>query len=519
MRNYTTERDLVLQRWYGANPQPKYYRIDRHWPSPIREQQDVLTVKPPVNNPFRIYGHCLVWKYTLNGHGYGVLTVDGKQQLAHRTAYAQAFGDIPEESQINHLCDRPYCIQPSHLYPGTHQDNKDDQAIFRGAVSHIQLAWLDLSRNYDDPLLQRIANSQRLKETPVVWEPVIQPPQIPFEQFQCTEHDFSIPMEGGESKICRICEESESMPRFYEAYNIGLLARDMCPTAHYHLWDKVLQSGMGDKSHETWRNQAYRRYHDGHDLQVCTCRFCRQDRAKFRELLANHLSNAEQALLGELDRILPQLTEIIDRGTSAAITLWSLQSGLTPEQTGQLADFHPTCLNSRRHLTSSRARLETIISAHLLDTLRFLEVGEGFPSFNSEPGPWKISSQIRNQMPLYLDWTEPISHLADLAIPELRALARAALTKIIPAIQPELDLEQWLNSIYPVLPFTSEFDLQLQFHFRESLMYAYSGRNTSEQVWPHPCEGCALHLKNTGKLPLHYQQPKDGEGFTEDHLY
>ena len=179
------------------------------------------------------------------------------------------------------------------------------------------------------------------------------------------------------------------MPRFYEAYNIGMLAREICPTAHYHLWDKVLRSGMGEVPHETWRNQAYHRYHDGHDLQVCTCRFCQQDRAKFRELLANHLSSAEQALLEELDRIRPQLAEIIDRGARAAITLWSLRSGLTPEQAGQLADFHPTCLTSRSHLTGSRARFETIISAHLLDTLRFLEVGGGFPSLSSEPGPWK----------------------------------------------------------------------------------------------------------------------------------
>ena len=150
MRDYTKERDLVLQRWYGANPQPRHSGVNRDWPSPIRERQDVLTVRPPVNNPFRIYGHCLVWKYTLNKDGYGVLTVAGKQELAHRTAFIQAFGDIPEESQINHLCDRPYCIQPAHLYPGTPQDNKDDQAIFRGEVSCIQLAWIDSFRNCDD---------------------------------------------------------------------------------------------------------------------------------------------------------------------------------------------------------------------------------------------------------------------------------------------------------------------------------------------------------------------------------
>ena len=54
---------------------------------------------------------------------YGVLRVDGKQQQAHRLAYIQTRGEIPEGKQVNHLCNRPFCIQPAHLYAGTKQDN------------------------------------------------------------------------------------------------------------------------------------------------------------------------------------------------------------------------------------------------------------------------------------------------------------------------------------------------------------------------------------------------------------
>ena len=83
-----------------------------------------------VNSPFFIQGHCLVWKYNLNRDGYGYLTIDGEQWLAHRTVFIQTQGTIPEGMQINHLCNRPYCVQPSHLYAGSKQDNRDDFRIF-----------------------------------------------------------------------------------------------------------------------------------------------------------------------------------------------------------------------------------------------------------------------------------------------------------------------------------------------------------------------------------------------------
>ena len=63
--------------------------------------------------------------------GYSLLVIDSKQTLAHRTVYTQTRGQIPEGKQINHLCNRPYCVQPSHLYAGTDRDNKDDSQIFR----------------------------------------------------------------------------------------------------------------------------------------------------------------------------------------------------------------------------------------------------------------------------------------------------------------------------------------------------------------------------------------------------
>ena len=129
-RNYRTERDAIIQRWYGGNPQPRNPRLHRSWKDGPITPADCLGVPMQVNSPFSPFGYCMVWKYGLNQYGYGVLTIEGKQELAHRAVFIQTRGQVPEDRQVNHLCNRPYCVQPSHLYAGTIQDNKDDSQIF-----------------------------------------------------------------------------------------------------------------------------------------------------------------------------------------------------------------------------------------------------------------------------------------------------------------------------------------------------------------------------------------------------
>lgn len=68
---------------------------------------------------------CHVWQGSTVA-GYGHLYVDGKLKLAHRVSWELAKGEIPEGLFVLHKCDNPPCINPEHLFAGTHEDNMKD---------------------------------------------------------------------------------------------------------------------------------------------------------------------------------------------------------------------------------------------------------------------------------------------------------------------------------------------------------------------------------------------------------
>jgi hypothetical protein len=71
-------------------------------------------------------GDCWLWLgYSPNGR-YGALKIDGKRILAHRIAYALTYGSVPDELDVLHRCDNTKCVNPSHLFLGTHTDNMGD---------------------------------------------------------------------------------------------------------------------------------------------------------------------------------------------------------------------------------------------------------------------------------------------------------------------------------------------------------------------------------------------------------
>lgn len=67
---------------------------------------------------------CWLWTAALERYGY--FKLDGKQISAHRASFIIYVGPIPENLFVLHQCDNPPCVNPNHLFLGTHQDNVDD---------------------------------------------------------------------------------------------------------------------------------------------------------------------------------------------------------------------------------------------------------------------------------------------------------------------------------------------------------------------------------------------------------
>ena len=69
---------------------------------------------------------CAEWFGGKQGRGYGVVSQNKTQCLAHRKAYELAFGPIPKGLYICHRCDNPGCVNPFHLFAATQKQNLDD---------------------------------------------------------------------------------------------------------------------------------------------------------------------------------------------------------------------------------------------------------------------------------------------------------------------------------------------------------------------------------------------------------
>ena len=80
--------------------------------------------KVDVGNP----DECWEWKASKrNKQGYGCFSMNRKNESAHRVAWELINGKIPKGIHVLHRCDNTGCVNPVHLFLGTHQDNMRDR--------------------------------------------------------------------------------------------------------------------------------------------------------------------------------------------------------------------------------------------------------------------------------------------------------------------------------------------------------------------------------------------------------
>jgi hypothetical protein len=70
---------------------------------------------------------CWLWLLGLDSAGYGKCKIHGEMFGAHRVLWMMSNGAIPDGLFVLHKCDVTCCVNPSHLYLGTHQDNIADR--------------------------------------------------------------------------------------------------------------------------------------------------------------------------------------------------------------------------------------------------------------------------------------------------------------------------------------------------------------------------------------------------------
>jgi hypothetical protein len=72
---------------------------------------------------------CWLWDAGIDAYGYGRIASGkrpGEKLKAHRLSYELHCGPISHGANVLHRCDVRLCVNPSHLFLGSHQDNHAD---------------------------------------------------------------------------------------------------------------------------------------------------------------------------------------------------------------------------------------------------------------------------------------------------------------------------------------------------------------------------------------------------------
>lgn len=117
--------------WGGRENTSKYCSVECSQPA---RDASVRNTPEDFNTYFMQGDGCWEWNGPRNKSGYGFFAIEGNSIRAHRYSYERSNGQIPEGLLVCHHCDNPPCVNPDHLFLGTHQDNANDM-VAKGRAS------------------------------------------------------------------------------------------------------------------------------------------------------------------------------------------------------------------------------------------------------------------------------------------------------------------------------------------------------------------------------------------------
>jgi hypothetical protein len=132
---------------------------------------------------------CWIWVGGLVNGGYGAFRLGSKILRAHRVAFELFKHSIPNGKLVMHKCDVRRCINPEHLFLGSHKDNTQDMlAKNRGG------AWKNNHKGHNNP------NAKLSKEDKeLIAEKLL--------QNNCTQKELAKKYNVGRGALWRLCRE------------------------------------------------------------------------------------------------------------------------------------------------------------------------------------------------------------------------------------------------------------------------------------------------------------------------
>ena len=194
-RNWERERNYWLDHFGQYHPGSRR-NSDKSGITP----EDYVGIPIPLNLSIPLNPPCLIWRWKLRGGGYGALNGRG----AHVVAFEQTRGrPVREERQINHLCNRPFCIQPAHLYEGTAKQNSEDR---QAEVTDGQYPrWQTMAHRFDRALTQHHWEAPEPTAVSAGWREPLKCPHTELPGM------FEKGGKTGEERYCANCREVRSL--------------------------------------------------------------------------------------------------------------------------------------------------------------------------------------------------------------------------------------------------------------------------------------------------------------------